>query len=264
MSSQSPLARAIHSALVKHRTASAPTSNISAEAAAARALMEASANAVSDFKFPEWTQRLDIAVKLLRASADHGRALATLLEVNHVDFGVSAIILHRSQVEQFLRGAFIAGPATEEELSFFVANDEMPKRQRQGINKPVKLSPSDLSVLVSDWMNLDNNKLPTSVKNAWGALSGLSHGGLLLLNLYSGEGTEIGCQASNATLLQILDNTTAFANFVLAACARMSSNSEGEIATICNPVMEEWDRYRAKHSVRPEYEHMREQDAETD
>lgn len=252
MSTPTPLADAIHSALARLSPTQA-ASIIRDEAGAARTLIEVSMHATSALAFPEPTERLIAAMKLLRASTDHGRALVSLLQLNDTDFGVSAIILHRSQIEQFLRGAFFAFSATEAELEFFLRNDEMPSRLREGLERPVRVSPAEMAALVTDTMKLGSEKLIKMVKNAWKDLCGMSHGGTMLLRLYSGQQVEIGSQVGNGALLQIMDNTAAVTNMVLAATAKLSRNSEVEISEILQPVSVEWARYSTRIEARPEY-----------
>jgi len=64
------------------------------------------------------------------------------------DFGSSAVVLHRSQLEALLRGAFFAREASDAESAYFIAHDEMPSRC-DAKGKLRRLGPKDLSALVS-------------------------------------------------------------------------------------------------------------------
>jgi hypothetical protein len=74
------------------------------------------------------TARTLTAFPLLIASITHSEAICTLLSFENPNYGASVYALFRAQIEQFLRGAFFAEHATDEEVAYFRKNDELKKR----------------------------------------------------------------------------------------------------------------------------------------
>jgi hypothetical protein len=179
-------------------------------------------------QLPNWvTHRSYVATALLRASMDHGLSQALLFSMPQDDFGASALALHRCQMETCLRGIFFAGPATEEEVQYFIQYDDMPKRSDdQG--KHQKLGPNALTPLVSAALHIeDPDVLPKMVKSTWGPMNGMVHGGTSILALYFNQGhTHFKLPAEHA--MPMLINSVALCNFALAGFAMMSIKSESE------------------------------------
>jgi hypothetical protein len=123
------------------------------------------------------SERNALSVTLMRASMDHGRALALLMSIHPDEFGSSAVALHRAQLEALLRGAFFAREATDEELTYFIKEDKMPSRpDEKGTLR--RLNPKTLASLAGGVLQVgENKKLIRMVDNCWKVLCGMVHGG---------------------------------------------------------------------------------------
>ena len=146
--------------------------------------IEATIHAIA--KMPlDRSRRNWLAATLLRASMDHGRALAFLVSCHPDEFGAPALALHRSQFETLMRGAFFAKEATEEELAYFIEEDDMPKRP-DGEGKPKRLNPKSLAPLVGDVLSLgDSTKVVNLINNSWDTFCGMVHGGMPMVVTYN-------------------------------------------------------------------------------
>lgn len=82
---------------------------------------------ISRVGIPAGSERHRVAFQLLRASMDCGRALLFLLESHPIDLPAVALGLHRSQIEQFLRGVFVQFLADEDQFQDFVHEDRGPR-----------------------------------------------------------------------------------------------------------------------------------------
>ena len=243
-----PLTLAVRNAIPRKRR-KASSSDIAEDARRAKSSIETAMYSASSVCFPPRTERLD-TIKLLRASCDHGRALTTLLEINHQDFGGSAMALHRSQIEQFLRGAFFSGAATDEELSYFLHRDEMPKRLRANLGLQ-KLSVNDLTAIAADFLGLNpRDKLVNMVRNAWSPLCGMVHGGRAVMATFQDGDGQIGFQADISMLRQVMDNATVIANFSLAILVALSANSAEEQSDLLRPTSEGITGYKLHIALR--------------
>lgn len=130
----------------------------------------------------EQSERTGVSVALLRSSIDQTRSACLLIANDPFGSMFAANILLRSQLDQFLRGCFFAGPATTEEFKYFWKNDEMPKRENK------RLSPSKLALINTNHFNWNPaERISNIVKNSWSILSGFSHGGKSLLAFYMHE-----------------------------------------------------------------------------
>ena len=236
-----PLALAIRHAIPRRKRKA--SSDIAEDARRAKSSIETAMHSASSVRFPPRTERLDTTIKLLRASCDHARALTALLEINYQDFGGSAMALHRSQIEQFLRGAFFSDPATDGELSYFLQHDEMPKRPCGNLGLR-RISANDLAVIAADFLKLNpRDKLISMVRNAWSPLCGMVHGGRAVMATYQDGDEQIGFQADISPLRQVLDNATVIANFSLTILVTLSANSAQEQSELLRPTSEEFANY---------------------
>jgi hypothetical protein len=237
-----PLQSAIKGALAQQVQASPPV-ELPSLADAACGAIEAAMEAASELRFGPRTARLGTALTLLRSSADHGRALLSLLRDNHVDFATSALVLHRSQVEQFLRAVFIGFQATDDEISFFLRKDELPKRKRRPQDKPERLTVRDLATLAGPALDVSPDKLISMVATGWGHLSGLSHGGTTLLGMYGALDAPIGSDVARETLVQIITNATAIGNMSFAAAAKLSATPDDELPDMIKSMNSAWVKF---------------------
>jgi len=146
-------------------------------------------------------ERMRVAISLMFASIEQARS-ACLLIANDADRSTfAAMILLRSQIDQMLRGMFFAGPATDDQLAYFLKNDEMPK-----INK-VKAHPALLADLVDTHFKwTPKGKIQSFVINHWKDLCGFTHGGHALLGFYAGD-EGISPMKPTDDLIEVVCNT---------------------------------------------------------
>jgi hypothetical protein len=213
-----------------------------AEADAAREHIEVLPHAMAQFTLKVPTPRVRIAVQLARASIDFGRGTAVLMANGFKDLGAPAISLHRMQMEHVVRGAFFCGPATDEEIEYFLKHDKIKHRPREDGRKH-SMTMNELTAIVEPFLDSDadevvDGKLARVVKGSYRTLSALVHGGHVLLAAYGGGGDEVGFDISRKDACQILDHVVAFANFALAIVARVAADSPELISEILGPPFE--------------------------
>lgn len=213
MPTPNQLAAAIRSALA--RPLREPTvDDLVREARHALAVIEANLTALATVPPPPLTERTFLTTQLLRASCDHARSLVFLLTANPMDAAASALVLHRSQIEQFIRAVFFDRDASDEELAYFLENDEIPKRTTAN-GRLAKLHVNDLAAIAHVRMGFDaDDKLASMVRNAWDPLNGMVHGGRSLRAVYN-DNNEIGCLVPPAILFQVMANAMVLTNFAL-------------------------------------------------
>jgi len=158
-----------------------------------------------------------VAVTLLKASCDHGLAIATLLAASIENFAAPALALHRTQIETYARGVFFRSAATEEELMHFLRKDEMPKRLRSNGKRTSIVAKEVLraAVLAED---VDPTKLESMMDNVWRDLSGIVHGGRPTLATYR-TANVIGARLDARGARALLGNTGVL---TIMACSGIS------------------------------------------
>ena len=155
-----------------------------------------------------------VAVTLLKASCDHGLAIATLLTTSIEDFAAPALALHRTQIETYARGVFFRSTATEEELMDFLRKDEMPKRIRSnGMRSTITAKQVLHAAALAE--GVDPAKLQAMMDNAWRDLSGIVHGGRPTLATYR-TANVIGASLDARGARALLGNTGVF---TIMACS---------------------------------------------
>ncbi len=169
-------------------------------------------------------QRNALAVTLLRACLDHGRAMAVLIATHAEEYGASAIALERAQIETLFRGAFFARVATDQEVQYFIDNDKMPERAGPD-GKPRRLNPRALAPLIGDVLSAgDNQTLSNFVDKGWNALCGLVHGGMATVANY--HNAEIGFRIEAKVAADICAQAMALTQLAMVAIAAISTNSD--------------------------------------
>lgn len=103
-----------------------------------------------------------------------------------------AAVLYRPVIESFLRGAFLAGPACDDEILYFRKNDELKKRTRmrpkpERPEEKVKMGALELVEVVEHWFGPAwGLKLSETIKSDWNDWHGIVHGGRLVVAMYRG------------------------------------------------------------------------------
>lgn len=167
-------------------------------------------------------ERTNVAIALLYASLEQGRSACFLVahDVEQSVFG--AMILLRSQVDQLMRAAFFAGPASAEELAFYLGEDELPRRDGN------KLGPRSLSTINEAYFKwAPVGRIPTMIDNHWATLSGMTHGGRALLNYYTGE-EGIGPYPPTDEFIEVLTNVVVLSHLVVSLALSLARNQEAD------------------------------------
>lgn len=125
------------------------------------------------------SRRNSIATTLFASSLHHGAAICALIETERANFGGPALTLHRAQQEQFLRGAFFAQHATEEEIDHYAAKNELPRT-----HAGKKLTTKQLALVVESTFQGCGTEYSASFERTWSALCGYVHGGTEIIDLY--------------------------------------------------------------------------------
>ncbi|MDR6640887.1 hypothetical protein J2X57_000081 [Luteibacter sp. 1214] len=223
-----------------------------AQADAAREHIEAIPRAMAALRLEAATPRVRIVAQLARASIDFGRGAAILMAEGFMDLGAPAISLHRMQMEQVLRSAFFSGPATEEEVNYFVKNDKLRHRPRESGQKHA-MTVNELTAIVEPYLDQDepfNGKLGRVVKNSYGTLSALVHGGHALLNAYGGGSDQVGFDIPRDAACQVLDHVVAFANFALAIVARSANDGPEALSEILEAPFRSFTTWTERREMR--------------
>lgn len=189
------------------------------------------------------TDRLVVTATLARASCDYGRALITLLRIDHQDLGAPALSLLRTQLELALRSAFFGEHALDEELAYFLKNDDMPKRpDEKGELKRISLN--RLAVIVEPTFALgSDSRMSDAVRASLKLLNGHVHGGTPLLNTYQGPSNTIGFVPFKGGTVQTLKYSYAFANLAMIVLAKVSGMDRSQHCTLFEAPYEAAERF---------------------
>lgn len=168
------------------------------------------------------TERTNVAIALLFASLEQARSACFLVAHDAQQSVFGALILLRSQVDQLMRAAFFSGPATNDELAFYLANDKLPRRNGDFLG-PISLS--RINEAHFNWQPV--GRVPNTIENHWGTLSGMTHGGRALLNYYIGE-DGIGPYPPTDEFIEVLTNAVAMAHLAVSVALSMATNWESD------------------------------------
>lgn len=207
--------------------------------------------ACSEVCAPARDEREFVALQLLRASCDHARALTYLLANNPADLAGSALTLHRSQIEQYLRAIWVCEIATSDELEDFLVVDKGPRR-KTAKGKWSSILTIDLAAEVNakvqsfDEVEWEAPRLASTVASAWDPLCGMVHGGKSVRVMYADHLQQIGCAVPWRVCLQTTINAVAITNFCLAQTARMAPMTEEEVHDKLTPPSQAFESYLAR------------------
>lgn len=179
------------------------------------------------------TNRTYVALALLTASMDNANVVAYLLASKPERAWVSALALFRSQFDFFLRGAYFAKSASENELARFQKKGKMPSRASAS-GKKRDIYVSEVAESVSKDYGWDK-QLSATLKGHWTPLSGLVHGGKELLAIYT-QNDEIGnLSIDYAELVPVLDNVVVLTQLGMAVAMDLSSLDKKAISDVVEP-----------------------------
>lgn len=161
------------------------------------------------------TKRAGTAVALLTSSLDHGDAICALLATERPNYGASTLALHRAQTEQFLRGAFFAQHATDDEIEYFRNKGKLRRRQPKA-----EVSAGDLADLIGPTLGDDKELFSASVVRTWKPLCGYVHGGTQILDMYMSENI-VGAGMDVGQAVRIVRRTLALAMITMVVISRL-------------------------------------------
>jgi hypothetical protein len=207
---------------------------------------------------PFVSERPYVALQLIRAAFDHGRGLLYLLETNPHDLAGSALALFRSQIENFLRGAFLGFLASDEELeAFLTAPEGIFAKSENG--QLERISPKRLAKRVTELVDRtaempdgEQSSLAKMVEAAWSPLCGFVHGGATIHEFYRDRNWEIGSNFPPPVLIRSIGSCYAITN--LAFCLLIAHvheldgiPNESPLARAMEEFMREYRLLRARH-----------------
>ncbi|TKR33296.1 hypothetical protein FCE95_03025 [Luteimonas gilva] len=171
-------------------------------------------------------KRSHVALSLLVGSLEQARTFCFVLSKELRSSWFPATILHRSQIDYFIRAAYYASPATDAELDRFYSDGHMPKVVgTSGKKRNMYLSEMAASVETHyKW----NDKFTKTIQGHWSALSDVSHGGTALMQLYEANGMIGDTDIDFMELKPVLGNVVAFAQLGIALAMIMSSLTDEE------------------------------------
>lgn len=166
-------------------------------------------------------ERTNVALALLYASLEQARSASFLVahDVEQSVFG--ALVLLRSQIDQLMRAAFFAGPASTEQLTYFLEKDKLPKHEGE------KMGPKSLSRINTNFFGWPADRVPDLVDYSWSVLCGVTHGGRALLNYYIHE-DGIGPYPATDEFVPMLSNAVSLTSIVVTTALYMAANQEAE------------------------------------
>lgn len=167
-------------------------------------------------------ERTNVAMALLYASIEQARSASFLVAHDAEQSLFGSLILLRSQTDQLMRASFFAGPATDEELAFYLANDKLPPRNGN------LLGPNSLSKINEEHFGwLPKGRVPDTIANSWAALSGMTHGGRALLAFYS-SADGIGPHPPTDEFIEVFTNSVAFTHLAVSVALTLARNPHAE------------------------------------
>ena len=256
MTNSHQLAREIRQALQSPGRRVPAASHLADEAQDALTCIEAVMGAMSEIARAHDSERNYLGLQLPRASCDHGRALCYLLANNPLDLAGSALALHRSQIEQFLRAVFYAHIADDDQLQDFINEDKGPRR-RTPKGKWENISVPEVSKLVEARLlevegagSTEKGKLSLMVGNAWDPLCGMVHGGRAIHSLYLDGRNQIGCAVPAEIHFQVTVNCVGIVNFCLTVAATISDIPPQQVNDSLEAPLRAFHRYIDERNAR--------------
>lgn len=217
-------------------------SEVHSLAAQAKIVNEAAMNFLSDLP-PVKSEAHYVSLQLIRAAFDHARGLLYLLETNQNDMAGPALALHRSQIENFLRGVYLGFIANEEQITDFLESDSGIREKTQK-NKWQNLGINTLAERVAQFVDImsgepGNGKLSRMVANAWSPLCGFVHGGRAVHALYLDGQGQIGGHIPPEVLVQCIGNCFVVSNYgFLVVIAKIYKLNEIPVGSSLQVAME--------------------------
>ncbi|MBV6838982.1 hypothetical protein KWH01_17370 [Xanthomonas campestris pv. merremiae] len=170
----------------------------------AQEIIEAIQESISDLGGGPRTARRVTVLTLTVAALDIAWAMCYLIRSEPSRTHTVALTLWRSLLEIWLRAAFFAVPATDEEVQRYFTTKKMPNRPWPGATKLVDLSPNLLSRIVGPHFCPEDPGIFNTIASEYGDWSGFVHGGEAWLIAMDG-GTEITSQVPQETILMKLN-----------------------------------------------------------
>lgn len=219
----------------------------------ARATIESLIDAMADIGRANDTRGYTCLI-LLRGACDVARAQAHLIATDPRDMAGAAGALHRSQLDHFLRGAYLGMVASEEQLEDFLTHDE-GVRTLPPTGKPQRIGPIamatdlDKALLGANIGFKEPLGLGDAVEKSWDTLCGLVHGGARIQELYQSGGA-IGCNASPEAVMATLHNAVHLTCLAIPVMWRFSGQDNGAKTAAADRAIVAMRDYQAAHDKR--------------
>lgn len=162
------------------------------------------------------SERTATVLPLVLASMDTAEAIYALLINQPEESWVAALILQRAQMEYALRAAFFAKAASDKEIARFRRKGKMPNRGRNQIYV------ADIAKEAAQHLGWDEEKLLRTVKSDYKGLSGLVHGGIEVLAIYTQHDAWGDITIQWDELIQAVDNILVFGLLALGVAMSLS------------------------------------------
>ena len=222
-----------------------PTSNLVRCAIEAIALVDKLLAIMSKANIPN-QERQRVALTFLFSSIAQSRSAMKLIELDPTDSIFAAFILMRSQIEHFLRGAFLAGPASDTEFQHFMQHEKLLPRGE------ISLGPRTLAPIVEAHFGWGKkSKLTAMVRGHYDDLNGATHGGRAMLGWYL-AGNIVGTRGPHDVFLPLLIHDTVLAWLAMTAALSLAEQRgdesddvlSGEVNSLgadCREFFERWN-----------------------
>lgn len=172
--------------------------DIQQHAAKVAASLDQIGGLVSDLHLPAGSpERHVFGWTLVRLSFDHARSITSLFLNHGAELAGSAFALARVMDEAFIRGAWFALHATDDDAGYFRRKDEMPSKK---LTEEIEQHPP-----------FDERKPFTQLRtNAWTRFNGYTHSGIQAVGAYM-NGNTLGPNFSDADTHLLLEHAEAMA-----------------------------------------------------
>lgn len=221
----------------------AAIADVQAKAADGRALI-CQIPAVLDSLRIDSTKRRFIALSLLVGSLEHARLLCSILSTDLETSWLPAMSLHRSQIDHLVRGAYFADPATDEEVDAFYKKGTLPQTPKpKGGRRAMYLS--EMAEAVRAHYRWDG-KFSAAIRNRYSPLSGITHGGIEVVNVHLKNGIVGDTTTNYAGLSPTVGDIVALAYITVAVAMVLSPLPDDAISDSVRPVFQAYRDFDEK------------------
>lgn len=183
------------------------------------------------------SERTATVLPLVLASMDTAEAIFSLLINQPEKSWVAALIMQRAQMEYVLRAAFFAKAANEKEIVRFRRKGKMPNRGKNQIYV------ADVTKEAAQHLGWDEERLLRTVKSHYKDLSGLVHGGKVVLAIYTQHDAWGDITIEWDELTHAVDNILVFAQLAIGVAMSLSPLDAEAMDRLIRPSYEATQAY---------------------